>query len=127
MSEYKIKVHTHSPDAARNLLNGQDLLSLLRSEIEDITNKMQKKQFAPADSIFADLIETDFDLDDDSIKNWLNLGGLPEVKKFRNSTIAFLLKLLENISLKVMNLITEKLWIFLRMNLNFLLHQQILE
>lgn len=83
MSEYKIKVHTHSPDAARNLLNGQDLLSLLRSEIEDITNKMQKKQFAPADSIFADLIETDFDLDDDSIKNWLNLGGLPEVKKFR--------------------------------------------
>ena len=83
MSEYKIKVHTHSSDAARNLLNGQDLLSLLRSEIEDITNKMQKKQFAPADSIFADLIETDFDLDDDSIKNWLNLGGLPEVKKFR--------------------------------------------
>ena len=83
MSEYKIKVHTHSPDAARNLLNGQDLLSLLKGEIEDITNKMQKKQFAPADSIFADLIETDFDLDDDSIKNWLNLGGLPEVKKFR--------------------------------------------
>ena len=83
MSEYKIKVHTHSSDAARNLLNGQDLLSLLRSEIEDITNKRQKKQFAPADSIFADLIETDFDLDDDSIKNWLNLGGLPEVKKFR--------------------------------------------
>ena len=83
MSEYKIKVHTHSPDAARNLLNGQDLLSLLKGEIEDITNKMQKNQFAPADSIFADLIETDFDLDDDSIKNWLNLGGLPEVKKFR--------------------------------------------
>jgi hypothetical protein len=83
MSEYKIKVHTHSPDAARNLLNGQDLFSLLKGEIEDITTRMQKKQFAPADSIFADLIETDFDLDDDSIKNWLNMGGLSEVKKFR--------------------------------------------
>jgi hypothetical protein len=83
MSEYKIKVHTHSSDAARNLLNGQDLFSLLKGEIEDITTRMQKKQFAPADSIFADLIETDFDLDDDSIKDWLNMGGLPEIKKFR--------------------------------------------
>lgn len=83
MSGYKVKITSDSPEAAENLLGGKNLLTLLKKEIDDVTEMMSKMNFVPSDSIFAQLVGPDFDLNDDLVKKFFSMGGLPEIKKFR--------------------------------------------
>lgn len=83
MSGYKVKITSDSPEAAENLLGGNRLLTMLKKEIDDVTEMMSKMDFVPSDSIFAQLVGPDFDLNDDLVKKFFSMGGLPEIKKFR--------------------------------------------
>ena len=83
MSGYKFKIQSNSPEAAEKLLNGESLFSLLKKEIEDVTNLMSKSDFVNSDSIFAELLDTDFDVEDPKVRDFFGMGGLPQIKKFR--------------------------------------------
>lgn len=87
MSGYRLKIHSDNPEVAKQLMNGNWLFDLLHKEIESISNKMSKNHFVPADSHFAeslnDLINADYDPNDEVVKKFFNMGGLENIESIR--------------------------------------------
>lgn len=97
MSEYSIKIHTHSPKAAKNLIGGMGLSDLLSDTINSVASQLNKSPFMPVSTPFSDLDESDFDMSDEVVGN--NLKDIFLITKMpANEAHPKLIQCYENIS-----------------------------
>ena len=77
---YKLKIHTHNPEAAQKLIGGTGLLNILKDTISNVSNLMADSHMMPVDSPFFALKKSDFDPSDEVVKCFFDNGGLNNVK-----------------------------------------------
>lgn len=77
---YKLKIHTHNPEAVSKLVGGSGLLNILDDTISNLSKKFANQPFMPIDSPFFSLKKSDFDIEDDIVRNFFDNGGLNHVK-----------------------------------------------
>lgn len=70
--KYTLKIHTHSPKAAEQLIGGTGLESILKDTISSISNQMSDSHFMPSDSPFFLLKKSDFDPEDEVVSKYLS-------------------------------------------------------
>lgn len=78
---YKIKIHTHDPKAAKDLIGGIGLANILHDTIGMLSKGMSASPFAPESSPLSVLRKSDFDLNDPMVSNFFNNGLMDKVVK----------------------------------------------
>lgn len=125
MAEYQIKIHSHSPEVAEQVMSkigGEGLIEMLKDEIHQIQNEISKRKFVPSDSIFANLLNTDFDLEDDLVKSFFEMGGPGKITKMRKLKPDEAIVQVASDMNKLMNIRTSQICALLRHAYNTLQH-----
>ena len=78
---YKLKIHTHNPDVAKQLVGGIGLENLLQDSILNLSKKLNHNSFMSPDSPFYYLTKEDFDHDDPLVNRFFDSGGVDLAKK----------------------------------------------
>lgn len=78
---YKMTIHTHSPEAAKQLIGGRGLAQILQDTIGNISKNLSASPFIPVDSPFSMLRKSDFDLDDPVVAKFFDNGMMDDVVK----------------------------------------------
>lgn len=78
---YKIKIHTHSPEAAKKLIGGHGLAQILHDTIGAISKNLSVSPFIPVESPFSMLSKTDFDLHDPMVDSFFKNNDIIKIIK----------------------------------------------
>lgn len=81
---YRLTIHTHSPEAAKQLIGGRGLAQILNDTIGTLSKNLSASSFIPVDSPFSMLRKSDFDLDDPVVAKFFDNGLMDEVIKIDN-------------------------------------------